>query len=167
MNTVRRIQLSVVGLVVLTAGAYLVKTNAAQENQNLTQPDTSVQSKNAVHAKYILQGKNIDAVIQAVQSSGGTILKKLSIINAVAASLNQSQFNALQKNSAVQRITEDGTVKVNASTGGRKSSYTSLIGADELHAVGIDGQGITIAFLDSGFSVESNLTKNHPLLGLK
>ncbi|MCP3962806.1 MAG: hypothetical protein GY719_33630 [bacterium] len=60
----------------------------------------------------IVQGRELEAVVAAVEEVGGTITHRLRIINAVGARLTPAQIAALEQHEAVTRIYADREVGI-------------------------------------------------------
>lgn len=118
---------------------------------------------------YIVQGASVDDVIHRVQQTGGAITHELGIIRGVAAELTTAQRRALMQAGPGLRITGNRTTELakkpvndpgdNPATM-VETFYPTHLGADLLHAEGIDGSGVTIAVIDSGIFSDNGLTKN-------
>ena len=112
--------------------------------------------------KYALPADG-DQVEQLVEQLGGTITKRLSIINGLAAELPVSQLLTLARSRAVRWISLDAPVIPTAcpsciDTSNLRNIYPNLVGADRLwnEAPYRQGQGIGVAVVDSGIQF------NHP-----
>ena len=101
-------------------------------------------------ADYIVRADTAAAAAVAVRRAGGKVHFELPIIDAVASELTPSQHSLLQRNREV-RITADRQTKVAGSSGAVEPYVVRRTGADRLHASGITGRGVTIAFLDTGW----------------
>ena len=111
-------------------------------------------------ASYIVQGKSLDAIELLVRAEGGDVTHRLGVIRAVAADLTDDQVAALRSNNDVRRVFGNEAVEVagkksdkNPSGGGSTivdTHYASLVGADAVHNMGITGDGVGIAVLDTG-----------------
>ena len=118
-----------------------------------------------VRSSRIIQGASLEEVRHAVEGAGGEITHELRIINAVAAELTSGQVEALRRADGIRRIYGNDTIKTagkpskdGGSSGGDTSPtpsatdtyYATLVNADPVHQMGIDGSGIGIAVLDTG-----------------
>ena len=101
-------------------------------------------------ASYIVQGPSFAVTVKAVHRVGGRITHELPIINAVAATLTPVQTRALR---ADQRLilTANGAVTVAGTNAPVQPYVVEHTQANLLHASGITGKGVTIAFLDTGW----------------
>jgi serine protease AprX len=100
--------------------------------------------------RVIVQARDVDAAAAAVVSVGGVVTHRLGIINAVGASLDGVQIERLRRSPALLRIHRDRELGLSGESG-RPSVAPALVGADTLHAAGVTGRGVTIAFIDTGF----------------
>jgi serine protease AprX len=97
------------------------------------------------------------AALSAVEAAGGQVTQRLEIIDGFAAELDAAALRALLAVDGVRDVIRDGQVTL-AHTGpnGERpegdSFYNETIGADLLHAQGIDGSGVGIAVIDTGVS---------------
>lgn len=87
-----------------------------------------------------------------VVQAGGTISHKLAIINAVGANLTGAQLTHLKSNTDLTVFADQ---QITTSSFSTSTHITRQTGADLLHQNGITGQGITVAFIDSGISVRT------------
>jgi serine protease AprX len=124
-------------------------------NNEPSQPIATVNS-------YIVQGQSMEAAATAVRSLDGEITHELGVIRAVAAELTLAQVAALRAADGIRRIYDNGSVETagkpnkDGNTNGSgnntvyETHYPTLTRADEVHAMGILGDGIGIAVLDTG-----------------
>ncbi len=111
--------------------------------------------------RVIVQGSDLDSVVEAVAATGARITHRLGIIRAVAAEVTNEQLERLQRAGNGLRVMVDREVRSSGKGGGGKAEgkeeypppdfSDDLIGSERLHAEGITGAGITIAVVDSGF----------------
>jgi len=97
---------------------------------------------------YIVQGRDVAAAESAVQSVGGLITDELRIIRAVGADLTDAQVEKLRDYGEGITIYENKRVKVSGLV--PETNYPTYVGAEDLHMTGLDGQGVTVAVLDTG-----------------
>ena len=125
---------------------------------------------------WIVMGHQADAVAAAVEQSGGNVTHRLAIIGGVAARLTPSQVATLQASDAVSRVWQDQPVHMAASpvdpygladihppqakANNTYTHYPAQTGAGILHAFGVDGSGVTVAVVDTGFWAVNGLTRN-------
>ena len=108
--------------------------------------------------RVIVQGVSLDAAATAVQSHGGRVTTNVDIINSVIAEVPQANVGALAQASGVVRVTPDrevkgvGTDAASSYAGDNELwyQYGKVVGADQVWATGNLGQGVTVAFLDTG-----------------
>ena len=116
---------------------------------------------------HIVKADSLAAAKAAVAAVNGTITHELGVIGAVAADLTAAQLAALREDLTIRRIYANEKVET-AAKGGKTSAptpddttsistsdviethYSSLVRADALHDIGITGDGIGIAVLDTG-----------------
>jgi len=101
-------------------------------------------------SSYIVQAPSIEVAVRAVKNAGGKITHELDIIHAVAADLIPVQVTALQADRRLT-LTPNGSATVAGSNGPVQPYVVEHIQANLLHASGITGKGVTIAFLDTGW----------------
>ena len=111
-------------------------------------------------ASYIVQAQGVEAAAELVKSVGGQATQHLAVIAAVVADLEPQQVKHLESLSGSHRIFRNDVVRAAARGGGGgggsdETDFPALIDADVLHALGIFGRGVRIAFIDTyipGFS---------------
>ncbi|WP_281561234.1 S8 family serine peptidase [Thalassomonas sp. RHCl1] len=101
---------------------------------------------------YILQGDSLAAMTAQVERVGGKISHQLAIINAIGAQLTPSQLTQI---TATTQLTAFADATLTTSSFSTSTHIARQTGADQLHQLGITGQGVTIAFIDSGISVKT------------
>ena len=119
---------------------------------------------------YLIQGPTAAAAAAAVTHVHGKITHDLPIIDGVAADLTPSQLELLERDKTLH-IDSNRSVSV---TGTRTAAsevqpyVVERTGASQLHAQGITGQGVTIAFLDTGWwsqhAVQNNVAGHNAVL---
>lgn len=121
----------------------------------------------------MVQAESVATASQRVEAVGGQITEQLPIIRAVAARLTPLQRQELNnvrvyadaqvsvsRNKPSKK--SDTTLLATASYGGNplgqaaSSHYPTLIGATDLYAAGIDGEGVTVAVVDTGIWDKKN-----------
>jgi len=105
--------------------------------------------------RVIVQGRSIDAAAAAVSAYGGQVTAKIDIINAVVADVPQANLTRLAKATGVVRVTLDRPVKLASHSGGNGDEdvmydFPKVVGVDRVQDHGNFGQGVTVAFLDTG-----------------
>ncbi len=111
----------------------------------------------AATSSFIVQAGSLAEAKAAVRAAGGSITHELGIINAVAATLSPAQARTLRANTGLE-LQQDNAAKVMGFVG--QPYVTSHTGADRLHASGITGRGVTVAFLDTGLWPNTPVAKN-------
>lgn len=120
----------------------------------------------------IVQANHIAEAIAAVNDVGGRITHELEIINAVGAQVTASQRSVLIARRDVRSVYDDVAVQ----TAEKKPAAPPALpkqkprkvqafhgyaaGAEEVQDMGITGQGVTVAVLDSGIWPDTTLMKN-------
>jgi len=101
---------------------------------------------------YIVQADSADAARIAVQDVGGAVTGDLSVIRAVAASLDDGELAALRAERSARLQIYDDTPVSASSTGGAlpETYYPSEVDASSMHIGGLTGRGVTVAVVDSG-----------------
>src|SRR5262249_29076551 len=101
---------------------------------------------------YLVQAADHSAALNAVKHAHGRLTHDLPIINAVAADLTPSQLAALEHDSRL-KISPNRMARVSATASANEVQpyVVERTNANLLHAQGITGRGVTIAFLDTGW----------------
>lgn len=144
----RRIVVTVLGTAAICA-----QVLAASQNERPMPADaapTKIAASNAAHSSYIVRAPKLAAAVAAVQRVGGKVTHKLAIIDAVAAELTSAQSAVLQADHRLI-LTPNTSATVAGSNGTVQPYVVEHTGANRLHASGITGRGVTIAFLDTGW----------------
>ena len=110
----------------------------------------------------IVQGRDMEAAAAAVGQVGGTVTHELDVIDAVAAEVTPQQIGRLRTLAgrvydnrpveAVGKPVDDG--------GSTQLPVVRRVEADRLHALNIDGRGVTVAVIDTGHYSHVALNKN-------
>jgi subtilisin family serine protease len=105
--------------------------------------------------RVIVQGNSLIQAAAAVTANGGQVTSNIDIINAVVADVPQANLERLSSAPGVVRVTPDREVKVNSTLNddegkGVEFQFPKVIGADKVWAKGDVGDGVTVAFLDTG-----------------
>jgi serine protease AprX len=101
-------------------------------------------------SSYIVRAPTTLMAVTAVRRVGGRVTHELDIIDSVAAELTPAQRARLRTDPHLA-LTPDGSLTVSGSTGTVQPYVVEHTHANRLHASGITGRGVTIAFLDSGW----------------
>ncbi len=116
---------------------------------------TPAASSEAALVKVIVEGDSVDSAAAAVRANEGHVTGVVSVINAVVAEVPSSHLLRLAKTPGVVRVTPDRPLQ---SAGNRVDvEFAKAIGAQEVWETGNEGQGITVAILDSG--IETTLAR--------
>jgi len=98
----------------------------------------------------IVEGTDIAAATAAVQEAGGRVIAVIDIIDAVVAQVPPAAQQSLAQAPGVVRVTLDRQVKAAAHGQMPNVEFVKALGVDGVWAAGNLGDGVTIAFLDSG-----------------
>jgi len=113
--------------------------------------------------RYIVQSVSADAARDAVSRAGGVVTGDLSVIRAVAASLDEHELAALRAEQVAQLHIYNDTAVVASSLGALPETYyPSEVDAANLHVGGMTGRGVTVAVLDSGLWNQEGPLQNAP-----
>ena len=141
-----------------------------------------VRAEAGLRATYIVQGASLAEVVARVRQVEGRVVSELPIINAVGAELTEAQANALRaapglrvaedRKLTVSQLATSSRKTTSGTTDGTNSGfslttgsnvlgeragdietdYPTLVRAKELHASGVTGRNVTIAFVDTGLA---------------
>ena len=96
----------------------------------------------------VVRGTSIDGAAAAVEAVGGHVASEISIIDAVVAQVPQSSLARLDGLPDVVQVTPDYPVQL---AGGRLDvEFGKVIGVGEVWEGDVLGEGVTVAFLDTG-----------------
>jgi serine protease AprX len=96
----------------------------------------------------IVRGTSVDGATAAVEAAGGHVASEISIIDAVVAQVPQGNLAYLAEVPDVVQVTPDYPVQL---AGGRLDvEFSKPIGAGEVWDNDTLGEGVTVAFLDTG-----------------
>jgi len=128
-------------------------------------------------ASYIVQGKSVAELRSLVAEFDAEVTHELGVIRAIAADLTDDQVAALRRHESVLRVYGNDPVEVakkpgsgtdgdTTPSGGNGSTivdthYPSLVGANEVHDMGITGAGVGIAVLDTGLWKHNGIKDDH------
>jgi serine protease AprX len=92
------------------------------------------------------------AAEQTLRSLGGSVIRRLALVNGFAATLDAARLGALAASPAVASLSLDRRMQVQGSvaTGPVSSVYSKAIRADDLTRTGNTGGGVTVALIDTG-----------------
>src|SRR5450631_215414 len=98
--------------------------------------------------RFIVQAESADTAHDAVAHAGGVVTGDLSVIRAVAASLDEHEMAALRTAQVPQLHIYDDSAVVASSLGALPETfYPSEVDAANLHVGGMTGRGVTVAVL--------------------
>ncbi len=108
--------------------------------------------------RFIVQGPSHEQARAWVEAAGGEIISVLPVIRGVGARLSAQQVAALreqpglrlQRDRNLQLSDDDDDEREGQAQQPAVSPFAAWIGADRVHASGIDGSGVTVAFIDTG-----------------
>ena len=118
---------------------------------------------------WIITGTSSSQALELVQAAGGTVTHELSVIRGVAALLTQGQIAELKQNGEIKKAWKDRPVEMASAPQSQVSNtksfdtythYPAQTGAAILHAFGLDGDGVTVAVVDTGYWKVNGLKKN-------
>lgn len=102
--------------------------------------------------RYIVQGASSAAARRAVEQVSGQVLSEVNLIRAVGARLSKAQASLLEQAQLV--VTPDFKIGIHTDAKIRTKEVTAAhsqwIEAPQVHAAGLDGSGVTVAFVDTG-----------------
>jgi len=98
----------------------------------------------------IVEGTDLAAANAAVQEVGGRAVAVIDIIDAIVAQIPQTALPSVAQAPGVVRVTLDRHVAAASQGQMPNVEFVKTIGVDEVWAAGNLGDGVTIAFLDSG-----------------
>jgi serine protease AprX len=103
-----------------------------------------------------------------VHRFGGVVTSRLEIINGVGALLSEQAVEILASQPGVI-VTQNTQMRVDSAASAPQTArvepknpetnYPDVVGADAVWAAGVTGQGVTVAFLDTGLTKLSGLVK--------
>ena len=109
-----------------------------------------------VPERFIVQGTDVATLSELVHQVGGRVTHEIGLINAVGAELDDHQRAQLQEHPMVRAVFQERTITTDhkKSKGeGHKhpdTRYTERVSAQLLHDLNLDGDGVTVAFIDTG-----------------
>ena len=109
---------------------------------------------------FIVKARTAADAVAAVNAVNGVMIGELSVINAATAALTDRQASELRRRDGFQ-VYRDAQVEVSGDA--PDTFYPAWVGADQLHASGIDGSGVAIAIIDTGLwpKVSNELAVEH------
>ncbi|HEY4410492.1 MAG TPA: S8 family peptidase [Acidimicrobiia bacterium] len=112
-------------------------------------------------ASIIVQGSSGAAARAAVAAHHGHVTQDLWIVNGVAADVPAAEVAAVAAEPGVLHVTDDVAVHVDAADPSplhaATAVYPKVVGADRLWNEGVDGDGVTVAVVDTGVAQVADL----------
>ena len=159
--TTRNIVLSTLAATTSLALTLAISQAAVASPRDASPAHRSATSQ-AQTASYIVQAQSLAMARTSVQQVGGTITHELGIIEAVGAQLTVAQADALRADRTLI-LSADASTKV-AGYAGQPYVVRQTM-ANALHAVGITGKGVSIAFVDTGLWSTPRSPRTPPATG--
>ena len=110
----------------------------------------------------IVQGTSEAAVRTAVAAHHGNVTRDLWIVSGVAADVPAAEIAALAAAPGITHVSSDVAVEIQAAQPSplhaASAVYSKVVGADRLWAEGIDGEGVTVAVVDTGVARVADLS---------
>jgi len=106
----------------------------------------------------IVRGATLESAVVAVAQNGGRVLESYPMINAVLADIPVAAGNALTAAGGVEGVFPNHAVEVAGNPAGGDVKFAEAVGAADVWAEGHLGQGVTVAFLDTG--IEPRFARN-------
>jgi len=110
----------------------------------------------------IVQGTTGAAARAAVAAHHGTVTQDLWIVNGVAADVPAGEVAALSAEPGVVHVSDDVGVTVQDASPSplhaATAVYPKVVGADRLWTEGVDGDGVTVAVVDTGVAQVGDLS---------
>ncbi len=150
---------SLIMVITLTAALLMVPGHA---------PAAAASTRQSV----IVQGPDLDRVVNLVQRVGGTITSRLDIIHGVGALLSAEAIARLRAEPAITAVTVNAQVELQGNgnegdddEGGKgpkspSTDYPDVTGADLVWQQGVTGQGVTVALVDTGIARHKALNRD-------
>src|SRR5688572_17352005 len=108
----------------------------------------------------VVRGPDAGAVREAVEASGGRVTRDLWIVGGAAADVPADALAVLRSSPAITDVSPDEAVQVQAGPSplhAASAVYPQVVGADRLWTQGVDGDGVTVAVVDTGISPVADL----------
>ncbi|MGH8991173.1 MAG: S8 family peptidase, partial [Acidimicrobiia bacterium] len=115
----------------------------------------------AARASVIVRGTDAGIARAAVEAAGGKVTQDLWIVNGVAAEVPVAALEALRSQPGIVEVGNDDPVQIQAANPSPvhppTAVYPKVVGADDLWAEGIDGEGVAVAVIDTGVKPVADL----------
>src|SRR5438552_550494 len=110
----------------------------------------------------VVQATSEAAAHAAVAAHHGTVTQDLWIVNGVAADVPAGEVAGLGAEPGVLHVTDDVAVHVQDANPSplhtATAVYSKVVGADKLWNEGVDGDGVTVAVVDTGVAQVADLS---------
>jgi subtilisin family serine protease len=110
------------------------------------------------------------ADVRAIERLGGTVKRRFTVVDAIAAEVPKGQLRQLARQAGVRRVEKDATLKIFdhiPPTGDLEWDYAwgvAHIGTPAVYNAGITGHGVKVAVIDSGIDyLHDDPTANPPV----
>jgi serine protease AprX len=111
-------------------------------------------------AAVVVQATDSSTARAAVERHGGRVTQDLWIIDGVAAEVPVDALSALGSDPGVRHVSEDAAVHVQANPSPLHAAtavYPKVVEAHRLWSEGIEGEGVTVAVVDTGIAPVADL----------
>jgi serine protease AprX len=108
----------------------------------------------------VVQATSEAAARAAVAAHHGTVTQSLWIVNGVAADVPEGELAGLETEPGITHVSADAPVHVQAAPSplhAAASVYPKVVGADKLWNEGVNGDGVTVAVVDTGIAQVADL----------
>ncbi|HYT40081.1 MAG TPA: S8 family peptidase, partial [Acidimicrobiia bacterium] len=108
----------------------------------------------------VVQATSEAAAHAAVAAHHGTVTHDLWIVNGVAADVPAGELAGLEAEPGITHVSDDAAVHVQATPSPLHSAtavYPKVVGADKLWNEGVNGDGVTVAVVDTGIAQVADL----------
>ncbi len=104
---------------------------------------------------YLVHARNIDSATRTVENLGGNIVSRMPSVGVLGVTLTQKQFEQLKADPTLtvshnRRVSPSKDNKAGDGAPEESTRYAEWTGAHAVHQQGITGQGVTVAFVDTG-----------------
>jgi serine protease AprX len=120
----------------------------------------SAAAPEAARASVIVRATASGAAQAAVEAAGGRVTRDLWIVDGVAAEVPVAALGALRAQPGIVDVGPDDPVQVQANPSplhAASAVYPRVVGADRLWSEGVDGEGVTVAVVDTGIAPVADL----------
>ena len=126
---------------------------------------STLSQSTATHRYVVRAADGQLARVDAQLRRTGSVVRQIRLINADVATLTDAQAARLAQDPRVLSVSRDAAVRLAAASvtstsddGVSMASVARSIGADQLYAAGITGQGVDVALIDSGVAPIAGLS---------